>query len=94
MVFPLFALCLGYPDQMPGLKPRLPQEEIHKIDFYDESNSKKLIAQYNDTITEYYDKRTDGVTKDRWTERCGRLLAAKPRYEVGRFFRKVGLLKE
>lgn len=94
MVFPLFALCLGYPDQMPGLKPRLPQEEIHKIDFYDQSKSDKLILQYNDTVTEYYDERTDGATKDRWTERCGRLLAAKPRYEVGRFFRKIGLLKE
>lgn len=94
MVFPLFAICLGYPDQIPGIKPRLPQEEIHKINFYDRSKGDELIAQYNDTVTKYYDERTQGAARDRWTERCGRLLMAKPRYEVGHLFRKIGLLKE
>lgn len=94
MVFPLFAICLGYPDEVPGTKPRLPQQEIHKMDFYDISNSNKLIEQYNVTISEYYDVRTQGVTKERWTERCGRLFMAKPRYEVGDFFRRIGLLKK
>lgn len=94
MVAPLFLLCLGYPDEVPGVKPRLPQEEIHKVDFYDDSNQKELINEYNNTVSEYYNKRTDGKTKDRWTERCGKLLMAKTRDDVGYFFRKVGLLKK
>jgi len=94
MVAPLYLLCLGYPDEVPGVKPRLPQEEIHKVDFYDDSKQDELINEYNNTVSEYYNKRTDGKTKDRWTERCGRLLMAKTRDDVGFFFRKIGLLKK
>ncbi|MDF2521809.1 MAG: Oxygen-insensitive nitroreductase [Clostridia bacterium] len=93
LVCPLFALCLGYPDEVPGTKPRLPQEEIHKIDYYDESNSRELIDKYNQEIKDYYTKRTNGKAQDRWTERCGRLLMAKTRDEVGCFLRKIGFLK-
>lgn len=94
MVAPLFLLCLGYPDDNPEIKPRLPQEEIHKIDFYDDSQQDKLISEYNDTVKEYYIKRSDGRIKDTWTERCGRLLMAKTRDDVGDHFRKMGLLKK
>jgi len=92
MVAPLYLLCLGYPDETPGLKPRLPQEEIHKIDYYDDRKQDQLIDEYNETVKEYYVKRTNGKTQDRWTEHCGRFLMAKTRDEVGIFFRKIGLL--
>ena len=94
MVAPLFLLCLGYPDENPGLKPRLPQEEIHKINFYDDTNQDQLIDDYNATVKEYYIERTGGKIQDRWTERCGSALMAKPRYGVGYFFRKIGFLKK
>lgn len=94
LVFPLFLLCLGYPDQDPGLKPRLPQEIVHKIDFYDDRKDQELMEAYNKTVSDYYDKRTDGKEKDRWTERCGKYLSEKPRYNVGEHFRKIRLLKK
>lgn len=94
MVAPLFLLCLGYPDENPGLKPRLPQEEIHKIDFYDDSKQDALIDEYNETVKNYYIKRTDGKTQDTWTKRSGSYLMAKTRDDVGVFFRKIGLLKK
>lgn len=94
MVFPLYAICYGYPDDAPGLKPRLPQEVIHKIDYYDESKDELLINRYNEEVSRYYIKRTDGKSKERWTERCGKLVMDKTRYEVGYFFRKKGLLKK
>jgi len=94
MVAPLYLLCLGYPDEKPGLKPRLPQNEIYKIDYYDVSMQDQLIDEYNATVREYYMNRTDGKTKDSWTEHCGKLLMAKTRDEVGIFFRKIGLLKK
>lgn len=94
LVAPLFVLCLGYPDEVPGLKPRLPQEEVHKTDFYDESRQNELIEQYNQEVKDYYVKRTGGKITDRWTERCGRMLMAKTRDEVGYFLRKVGFLKK
>lgn len=94
MVFPLFALCLGYPNQEPGIKPRIPQELIHKKNYYNRDNDDELIEQYNKTVSEYYNKRTNGKVKESWTERCGRLLMAKSRDEVGYYFRKIGLLKK
>ena len=93
LVFPIFLLCLGYPADDPGLKPRLPQGVIHKIDTYDETKDAILIGEYNKTVSAYYEERTNGETKDRWTERCGKYLMAKPRYNVGEYFRKIGLLK-
>ena len=92
MVAPLYLLCLGYPDETPGLKPRLPQEEIHKIDYYNDKKQDQLIGEYNQTVKEYYISRTNGKTQDRWTEHCGRFLMAKTRDDVGVFFRKIGLL--
>ena len=94
MVFPLYAVCYGYPDDVPGLKPRLPQRAIHKVDCYDEAEDSMLINQFDDTVRDYYVKRTNGKTNESWTQRCGKQLMAKPRYEVGYFFRKIGLLKK
>lgn len=92
LVAPLFLLCLGYPDDAPGLKPRLPQEEIHKIDYYDNSNQSLNIDAYNETIKQYYIDRTDGKVDEKWTERCGNALMMKTRDDVGVKFRKKGML--
>lgn len=94
MVAPLYLLCLGYPDETPGLKPRLPQKEVHKIDYYDDSRQAELIDGYNAIVKEYYTNRTGGKTQTRWTEHCGQLLMAKTRDDVGTYFRQFGLLKK
>lgn len=94
LVAPLFLLCLGYPDENPGIKPRLPQEAIHKVDYYDDSSDDELINQYNETVREYYNNRTNGKVQDTWTKRCGKLISAKERYEVGYFFREIGFLEK
>lgn len=94
LVAPLFLLCLGYPDDNPGIKPRLLQEVIHKVDYYDDSKDNELISDYNKTVEKYYYERTNGKVKDTWTDRCGRLISAKERYEVGYFLRDIGFLKE
>ena len=90
MVAPICLLCLGYPDENPGLKPRLPQEEIHKIDYYDDSKQDAYINEYNDIIKNYYIRRTNGKEQDTWTLRCGKALMKKTRDDVGYFFRKIG----
>lgn len=93
LVYPIFALCLGYPDESPEIKPRLPQKSIHKIDFYNEEKDDELIKQYNNQVQEYYINRTGGKVQDRWTERCGSMLMAKPREKMGKDVRKAGFIK-
>ena len=90
---PLFALCLGYPAEEPGIKPRLPREVIHKVDTYTEEGDAEKIADYNAQVKDYYVERTRGKIQDTWAVHCGKLLMAKTRDEVGVIFRKNGLLK-
>ena len=92
-VAPLFALCLGYPAEEPGIKPRLPREVIHKVDTYTEEGDAELIEDYNTRVKEYYVERTHGKIQNTWTVHCGKLLMAKTRDEVSAVFRKQGLLK-
>ncbi len=94
LVYPLFALCMGYPDDNPEIKPRLPQGIIRKVDFYDESKDRELIDEYNETMSNYYLERTDGQEGNNWTQRCGSYLREKTRDEVGKHFREIGLLED
>lgn len=92
MVFPIFAMCLGYPSEIPGLKPKLPTGVIHKIDYYDDSKDDILIKGYNQIMSEYYFERTNGKSKVTWIKKCGEALAAKPRDNVGISMRENGIL--
>lgn len=93
LVFPLFALCLGYAASEPAKKPRLPVDVVLKQDFYDESRDDELIGEYNEQVRRYYSERTNGTEDVNWTERCGKYVSAKPREEVGPFLRKIGFLQ-
>ncbi|MBP2641746.1 MAG: nitroreductase [Firmicutes bacterium] len=90
LVYPVFGMCLGYPDDNPGQKPRLPLEAIYKIDQYEEAGDDSRIADYDREIAEYYRQRTKGKSQDTWSERCGRLMMEKPRENLGRSIRDKG----
>jgi len=90
LVYPVFGMCLGYPDDNPGQKPRLPLEAIYKIDQYDEEGNDGRIADYDREIAEYYRQRTKGKNLDTWSERCGRLMMEKPRENLGGCIRDKG----
>ena len=89
-VYPVFGMCLGYPDDNPGQKPRLPFEVVYKVDQYEEEGDEKRIADYDQGISNYYHQRTDGKSQDTWSERCGRLMMEKPRENLGGFIRDKG----
>ena len=90
LVYPLFGMCLGYPAEHPGQKPRLPREVIYKINEYDDSRDDSLINSYNEEIKRYYAERTRGKTEDTWSEHCGKMLMAKTRDDVGVFVKEKG----
>jgi nitroreductase len=58
-VFPIFGLCLGYPDQNPGQKPRLPLSMVLHQDHYSNDGLAKL-AGYDEQISDYYQQRSQG----------------------------------
>lgn len=89
-VYPVFGLCLGYPDQDPEIKPRLPQAVIVKQDVYNETGDQDAIAAYDEIIREYYRSRSGGGHDIVWTEQVATLLSEKSRPHMRAFLERQG----
>lgn len=89
-VYPVFGLCLGYPDQDPEIKPRLPVSVILKQEAYNEAGDQETIAAYDDEIREYYKTRTGGGHGISWTEQVATLLSEKSRPHMKEFLAGQG----
>ena len=89
-VYPVFGLCLGYPDQNPEIKPRLPLSVIVKNEVYNEDSDQEKIREYDETIREYYRNRTGGGHGISWTEQVATLLSEKSRPHMKQFLEAQG----
>ena len=89
-VYPVFGLCLGYPDQNPETKPRLPISVILKQEVYNETGDRDAIAEYDEQIREYYKTRTGGGHGISWTEQVADLLSEKSRPHMKGFLAAQG----
>ncbi|WP_010273286.1 NADPH-dependent oxidoreductase [Paenibacillus senegalensis] len=67
-VFPIAGLVIGYPDEDPGLKPRLPLQAVYHKGRYNPSYE-NLLEEYDAQIAEYTRTRSNGAASSRWTER-------------------------
>ncbi|MBB1489039.1 oxygen-insensitive NADPH nitroreductase [Oceanospirillum sediminis] len=77
-VFPMFGLCLGYPDQDPGKKPRLPASLVLHEDSYQPIDQTEL-ADYDETMRNYYRERTQGQNEQSWSEQISAILSKEAR---------------
>ncbi|RXI98191.1 oxygen-insensitive NADPH nitroreductase [Anaerobacillus alkaliphilus] len=93
-VIPIVGVAVGFPDQDPGTKPRLPMENVYHQDQYQQNNEilKIQLTSYNEIISEYYNDRTNGVRKDRWTEQTTRMLTSEKRVTLKNFLAQKGYL--
>lgn len=91
-VYPVFGLCLGYPDQDPEIKPRLPLSVILKEEVYNETGDKETIAAYDEEIREYYRTRTGGGHGISWSEQVSTLLSEKARPHMKQFLADQGFV--
>nr|WP_309101042.1 oxygen-insensitive NADPH nitroreductase [Fredinandcohnia onubensis] len=92
-VIPLFGIAVGYPAQMPDKKPRLPFEHIYHEDEYkqDEDLFKQELVTYNQTISDYYQARTNGKRSDTWTGQMANMLENPKRMYMNDFVKGQGL---
>lgn len=89
-VYPVFGMCLGWPDQDPQLKPRLPMSVTVKEDTYDESGDRDGIAAYDEEMREYYRTRTGGKVDRAWSEDMSALLGKESRPHMKDFLARRG----
>lgn len=94
MAYPVFGMCLGYPDDSPRIKPRLPLELILMEDefqeFCGEDESKNLFAAYDDITLAYYLNRDSNCKEDTWTQQMADFMSRKTRTHMKSFLEKKG----
>jgi len=89
-VYPVFGLCLGYPNQNPEVKPRLPVDAVLMKEVYDETAQAELRTQYDAQVREYYKTRTGGNKDSSWSEEMKKLVGKESRPHMKGFLTGQG----
>lgn len=89
-VIPLFGMTVGYPERINDQKPRLPLEHVYHEEEYEQNKEVYFsqLQQYDQMISTYYEHRTDGKRKDRWTEQMANMLEKQTRMYMKEFVQK------
>ncbi len=83
-VYPIFGLCLGYPDQDPETKPRLPLQMILHEESY-QVIDQVALSEYDELIESYYERRTKGKLIQTWTKQMADKADRENRPHMMRF---------
>jgi len=89
-VYPVFGLCIGYPEQDPDIKPRLPLDSVLMHDTYKEDALAPGIAAYDAHIAEYYRTRAGGTKDSSWSDEMQALLGKESRPHMRGFLESKG----
>ncbi len=89
-VYPAFGMCIGYPNQNPDVKPRLPLEVIFKQDKYSVDGDDEKIREYDKLIRDYYVKRTKGKRDDFWSKQMAEKMEQELRPHMKEFLKDKG----
>jgi len=92
LVYPVFGLCLGYPDQDPEIKPRLPLSVVLKQDRYAEEGDRERINDYDRAVSKYYATRTGSSKEMSWSEQISGMLSRESRPHILPFLQERGFI--
>lgn len=92
LVYPVFGLCLGYPDQHPQVKPRLPLSIVLKKETYSQIDDAKQLQCYDEQVRDYYLSRTGGTKDMTWTGQIAGMLTKESRQHMLTFLQSRGFL--
>jgi nitroreductase len=77
-VLPLFGFCVGHPADAPDVKPRMPPAMLVHENRY-QPVDKRVLAQYDDQITAYYQQRDSNQRSETWSQLIQRLIIKETR---------------
>lgn len=66
-VIPLLGLCIGYPAENPGIKPRLPKEAVYFEEQY-QQDLESLLAKFDKVYAHYLKERPWNSRVGNWTQ--------------------------
>lgn len=90
LVIPVFGMCLGYPDQSPLRRERLPGQVILHENVYDASQLESQLEEYDAKMRQYMVERTNGVRNNSWTDDIVDKLSKPSRMHMRSFLQKQG----
>lgn len=93
LVYPLFGMCIGVPDQAPLSRPRLPLEGILHADTYQIERIKPGIESYDRIYTQYMHERTGGKNSTAWSSQMRKRLVEPVRLHMKDFLQSKGFMK-
>ena len=67
-VIPLIGLCVGYPDDNPGIKPRMPMNAVFFEDKYDTEKAKAGMEEYDKIFGKYLGERETNSREGNWSK--------------------------
>lgn len=88
-VLPLFGLCIGYPDQNPEIKPRLPKDLVFFTDEY-KPLDKTLLTQYDEQMAKYYSDRSSNHKLGGWSDKIAQTINKEERDFMLDYLHKQG----
>lgn len=95
LVYPVFGLCLGYPDQDPDIKPRLPASVVvHRDRYYSAEELRDTIDSYDSHVRKYYIQRTDGKLDLTWSEQMRKQAQTQARPFMLEYLHSQGFMKK
>jgi len=72
---PIMGMCLGYPAEEPGQKPRMPQRIVVHEEVYHEDVLAEGLAEYEQITSDYYAKRTNGKVTTGWSHQMAHYMS-------------------
>ncbi|CAK8054585.1 nitroreductase family protein [Eupransor demetentiae] len=79
----IMGFSVGYPDQNPGVKPKLPLSGSLMEGAYHQDQMEAAVAEYNETMKDYFKER--GMDTD-WTQHTAKLFAQmKPNVKLSEY---------
>lgn len=93
LVFPVFGLCLGYPDQSPERKPRLPLTTVlHKDRYQSALEFAAEIDGYDAHVRDYYERRSQGKLTMTWSEQMSKQAQTQTREFMQEYLKTQGFM--
>lgn len=97
LTFPVFGIAIGYADQEPQLKPRLPKQAVyHQNSYQPLAHPLDSLHAYDQAVHQYYDLRDANRRVDTFTNQIAKAASSElsePRQKLLDTLRKQGLVQ-
>ena len=93
-VFPVVGLCIGYPDDDPGIKPRLGKNAVFFEGKYDTTHLKEEIDKYDVVYGNYIKNRGSNAKDISWSDKLSSYYLNEIKDNKGTYDQDYELLKQ